>query len=81
MVYEKFRKFLKYFDLNAIKMNLGDLLNNFSLNFLYKNDLFDRKTPFLAKRKLRITNIKLKIAIKLKILVFMVILRRFGAKH
>ena len=30
------------------------------------NDLFNRKTLFLAERKLKITNIKLKIAIKLK---------------
>ena len=43
--------------------------------------LFDRKTPFLAQTKLRITNIKLKIAIKLKNDGFMVIFRLFGAKH
>ena len=29
-------------------------------------DLFDRKAPFLAERKLRITNIKLKTVIKYK---------------
>ena len=34
--------------------------------FSAKNDLFDCERPFVAERKLKITNIKLKIAIKLK---------------
>ena len=45
------------------------------------NDFFDCKTPFSAERKLIITNLKLKIAIKLKNDGFMVIFRRFGAKN
>ena len=47
-------------------MSLRDLLNKFFLKFFYKNDLFECKKPFLAEIKLRITNIKLKIEIKLK---------------
>ena len=63
---------------NAIKMNLGDLGNKSFLNFFYKNDLFDCKTPFLAESKLRITNIKLKIAIKLKKAYFYDNFQAFG---
>ena len=47
-------------------MNFGDILNKTFLTFSTKNVLFDLITAFLAKRKLRITNIKLEIAIKLK---------------
>ena len=46
-------------------MNLGDNQSKF-LSFSTKYDLFDCKTSFLARRKIRITNIKLKITIKLK---------------
>ena len=45
-------------------MNLGDLPNKIFLSFSTKNELYDCKTPFLAKIKPRITNIKLKIAKK-----------------
>ena len=47
-------------------MILGNLNNKIVLNFFYKNHLFDRKTQFLAEIKLRISNIKLNITIKLK---------------
>ena len=57
-------------------MDFGDLLNKFYLNFSTKNDLSDCKAPFLAERKLRTTNIKLKISIKLKNTGLMVIFRR-----
>ena len=51
------------------------------LNFSTKNDLFDRTILFLAVRKPRITNIKLKIAIKLKNTGFYGDFRRFEATH
>ena len=77
---------LKIFENFDLKMQQkwfggGVFSTKFLWTFSTKNDLFDRKTPFLAKRKLRNTNIKLKIAKKLKNTGFMVIFRRFGAKH
>ena len=50
--YENLEDFEKFRLNNAIKKNFRDLLNKIFLNFLYKNDLFDCKTLFLAVRKL-----------------------------
>ena len=63
--FENLKIFEKLLLKNAIKI-WGIFSIKFFGTFSTKNILFDCITPFLAERKLRFTNIKLKIAIKLR---------------